>query len=76
MSCSQLIDWAAILWHHEDYAHKENDTVNMEKLLYLISGLWHSFGSSFAHLLPDVVGLGVRSSAINISSQLSGFSSY
>ena len=31
MTCSQLIDRAAILWHHEDYAHKENGTVNMEK---------------------------------------------
>ena len=35
-----------------------------KNLLYLISGLWHSFGSSFAHLLPDVVGSVVRSTPV------------
>ena len=32
MRCSQLIDRAEILWRHEDYAHKENGTVSMEKI--------------------------------------------
>ena len=32
--CSQLIDRAANLWRHEDCAHKENGTVNMEKNFY------------------------------------------